>query len=39
MQENVTKDTATLSKLIWKNSSELANKYIYNSNPSLDKVL
>lgn len=39
MKENIAKDTATLSGLIWKDSSELANKHIYNSNPSLDKVL
>lgn len=39
VQGNITKGTTTLSTLIWKDSSELANKHIDNSNPSLDKVL
>lgn len=39
MKENITKHIPPLSKLIRKYSSELANKRIYNSNPSLDNII
>lgn len=39
MKENITKHIPPLSKPIQKYSSELANKHIYNSNPSLDNII